>query len=885
MTPTEAKERVSALLLRLGLDDGSPSSGKKTEALSEKIKLLRLEIERHRRLYYDQGTSEISDTEFDLLLKYLEELEKRRESKKPAHRRILELPLDDSPTAQVGADHAQGFQEVEHRQRMLSLENTYNEAEVRAFHARLTKLLGTEDLHYTVEPKIDGLAVSLTYEEGKFVRAVTRGKGDKGDDVTANVLTIPSIPRELKGGEAAKVPNVVEIRGEIYLTAAEFERINAERAAAGEELYANPRNTAAGAIKQLDAAEVARRKLSIVLYSLGYCQPRVIDSQAELRDRLRMWGLPCVEQTWRARGIDEVLAAIDKLDQLRRGFAYGTDGAVVKLDNIDQQRQVGETAKAPRWAIAYKYKPDTARTRLNGITIQVGKTGILSPVAELEPVLLAGSTISRATLHNEDEIRRKDIRVGDLVEIEKAGEVIPAVLRSFPEERHEGAMAFDLSAAVGGRCPVCGGRIAKLEVADADALGKAWKCQNYDCRAQRVGRLEFFCSRRALAIDGIGGVVAARLVELGHVRLQPDIYDLSKETLAALNLGSVDQPRVLGEKTATKVIQAREAARTLPLSRWLYALAIPDIGEETAYDIAKFHQDIQETASSSILRDIAELGRLNEEMMRNSPTTDKNRKGKSKVELDAMRPLYEDFKRRADELGERLIADKRGIAQPAFKPFREAIVTTEVPDALKLRILREEIEALASNTKTEIPQSTEERSVQKKRLSDLKKQADALGEKLCKDGYAQRAAQPSRNANTFVGPIAAFSAIAWFESEPGKAILARLNDIGISPRGGSAPVADSPFAGKAIVFTGTLATMARNVAQEKIRALGGNVSNSVSQKTDLLIAGAGAGSKLEDARKLGVRAIDEAEFLRLLQSQSGNHEATASSSELSLGLS
>src|SRR6478609_3908993 len=586
MTPAEAKSRIAEL---------------------------RAEVARHDERYYRQAKPEISDFEYDRLKQELADLEGQ----------FPQFASADSPTQKVGDDRVQGFQEVAHRQKMLSLDNTYNEEEVRAFHTRLNRLLGVDDLQYTVEPKIDGLAVSLTYEKGKFIRAVTRGKGDKGDDVTANVRTIASLPRELKG-PAAKIPDVVEIRGEIYLTAAEFERINAERAAAGEELYANPRNTAAGTIKQLDSTEVARRKLSIVLYSLGYCEPRVIDSQTELHQRLKSWGLPGVERIWHVRGSDEVWAAIGELDQLRRNFAYGTDGAVVKLDNLDQQREVGSTDKAPRWAIAYKYKPDTARTRLKAITIQVGKTGILSPVAELEPVFLAGSTIARATLHNEEEIRRKDIRIGDLVEIEKAGEVIPAVLRSFPEERPAGAPEYDLPAAVGHKCPVCGGKIAKLEVADEEAQGVAWKCQNYDCAAQRTGRLGFFCSRRALAIDGVGGVVAAKLVELGLVKDPPELYDIPLETLATLNLGTAGEPRVFGEKNATKVVAAREAARGAPLEKWLYALSVPDVGESTARELGKRHRNFAELADSKLLHTVLQKAELVERRELEAPASRKN---------------------------------------------------------------------------------------------------------------------------------------------------------------------------------------------------------------------------------------------------------------------
>jgi DNA ligase (NAD+) len=576
----------------------------------KRIAGLRAQIARHDELYYRRTQPEITDFDYDTLKHELAGLEAA----------WPQFAAPDSPTQRVGDDRVQGFREAEHRQKMLSLDNTYNESDLRAFHARLARLLDSDDLRYTVEPKIDGLAVSLTYEAGRLVRAVTRGKGDKGDDVTANVLTIATVPRALAG----KAPRLIEIRGEIYLTAAEFERINAERAAAGEELYANPRNLAAGTIKLLDPAEVARRRLDIVLYGLGYCEPAVARSQTEWREQLRAWRLPIVERTWRARGIDEAWAAIGELDRLRRGFAYGTDGAVVKLDDFAQQREAGATDKAPRWAIAYKFKPDTARTRLRAITIQVGKTGILSPVAELEPVLLAGSTIARATLHNEDEIHRKDIRAGDLVEIEKAGEVIPAVLRSFPDERPAGAAEFDLRAAVGGKCPVCGGRIARIVVAGEGGEGVAWKCQNYDCRAQRAGRLGFFCSRRALAIDGVGEVVATRLVDLELVRDPPDLYDVPLATLAPLNLGPPEEPRVLGEKTAAKIVAAREAARALPLEKWLYALSVPDVGESTARALGRRHRNFAELAESVLLKTILKKAELVAQRDREAPASRKN---------------------------------------------------------------------------------------------------------------------------------------------------------------------------------------------------------------------------------------------------------------------
>ncbi|MSU66042.1 MAG: NAD-dependent DNA ligase LigA [Opitutus sp.] len=726
----------------------------------KRIADLRTQIERHDELYYRKATPEITDFDYDGLKQALAALE----AAWPA------LAAPDSPTQRVGDDRAQGFREVAHRQKMLSLDNTYNEAELRAFHTRLARILEIDDLRYTVEPKIDGLAVSLTYEDGQLVWAVTRGQGDRGDDITSNVLTIQSLPRRLRGA----APRVVEIRGEIYLNAAEFARINAERAVLGEELYANPRNVAAGTIKLLDPAEVARRKLAIVLYGFGHCEPGVVQSQTELQRQLRAWGLPVVEKFWTVRGIDEAWAAIGELARLRRNFAYGTDGAVVKLDAFAEQRQSGETAKSPRWAIAYKYKPDTARTRLKAITIQVGKTGILSPVAELEPVFLSLSTISRATLHNEDEIRRKDIRVGDLVEIERAGEVIPAVLRSFPEERPAGAKEFDLFAAVGGQCPVCGKKIARVEVDTVSGLGAAWKCQNYDCRAQRAGRLGFFCSRRALAIDGVGEIVAAKLVELELVRDPPDLYDVPLATLATLNLGTEAEPRVFGEKNATKIVAAREVARTLPLEKWLYALSVPEVGESTARELGRRHRNFGELAGSPLLQAVLRKAALLDEREMAAPASRKN-PAKSDAE-----------KAQRKELCARLDA---------------------------------EIAALDAGPLAGVPSE--------------------------------------------VGPAVAASTLEFFASEPGRRLLAKLGTLGIDPQG-TVQTAGA-FTGKPFVLTGTLPTLKREEAEQKILAAGGKVSGSVSKKTSYVLAGADAGSKLEKARSLGVAIIDEAEFLRLLQ--------------------
>lgn len=742
MTPAEAKKRIAEL---------------------------RAEVSRHADLYHRQAKPEIPDRDYDRLERELADLEKQ----------FPQFARKESPTKQVGDDRLEGFATYRHRQPMQSLDNTYNEEEYRAFHQRLVKQLGRDNVAYVVEPKVDGLAVSITYQKGKLVRAVTRGNGEEGDDITVNARTIRTLPVELKASKKHPAPDIIEIRGEIYLTIPEFQRINEEREEAGEPIYANPRNLAAGTIKQLDPREVARRKLEIVLYGIGYCEPPGAGSQSEFLELLRHWGLPTVEKFWLAAGIDEAWKAVGQLDRMRHDFAYGTDGAVTKLDNFALRAEAGSTSKAPRWAIAYKFEPERAETRINAITIQVGRTGVLTPVAELEPVLLSGTTVARATLHNKDEIERKDIRVGDYVLVEKAGEIIPAVIEVNRKRRAPECRPYRFPE----KCPECGTNVVQLE-------GEvALRCPNVNCPAQAVRRLGFFASKPALDLEGLGGIVAHKLVERGLVSEPLGLFELKLDALAALNLGSDEEPRVFGEKNAQKLLETIKNAKELPLPRWLLAFAIPDVGEETAHDIASLHENLSEVAGSRVLKAYVELDRLNSEALKNSPTSKEN-KGKSEDEKEAMRPAYEKYKVLADELGQKLISE--GLARPA-----------------------------ASDPKP-------------------------------------------RKANTIVGPIASKSVLDWFQSERGKAALKRMRELGINPRSQKLSNSNSPFFGKTVVLTGNLEKMSRNQAQDKIRALGGNVSSSVSRKTDLVVAGPGAGSKLDDAKKLGIRVISEAEFLVML---------------------
>jgi len=557
----------------------------RTEA-EKNIAQLREEIRKHDRLYYQDAAPIISDREYDRLYKELVDLETQ----------FPDLRTPDSPTQHVGGKPLEAFVQIQHRAPMLSLDNTYSEEEVVNFYKRIKRLLPDEKIPVVIEPKVDGVAVSVMYEKGRLKYAATRGDGLVGDDITQNVKTIRSVPHQLRGD----APGVFEVRGEAYLDKAGFEKLNRERKAAGLPLFANPRNAAAGSLKHLDPKAVAQRPLGIVFYGTGAIQGAEVGLHSKIFKLFKKLGLPTHEKWWVADSIDEILKAIRDLDQIRHDFPYQTDGAVIKVDAFALRQRLGFTAKSPRWAIAYKYAAERVETRLNDIIIQVGRTGILTPVAALEPVLVSGSTVARATLHNEDEIKRKDIRIGDTVVIEKAGDVIPAVVEVVKSKRPRDAKPFDFARHIHGKCPACGSPIRR------DPEFVAWRCENLHCPAQTTRRVEFFAARGALDIESIGGIVADKVVERGLVREPLDLFDLKVEQLAKLNLGTEEAPRVFGEKNAAKAINTIERARTSPLSRWLFALAIPDVGKTTATQLARFHDTIQDVSNSQLLRDVVD---------------------------------------------------------------------------------------------------------------------------------------------------------------------------------------------------------------------------------------------------------------------------------------
>lgn len=552
--------------------------------IGAEIASLRAEVERHEYLYRVENAPEISDAEFDRLLARLRQLEE-------------ENPLfaqSGSPTQLVGDDRLAGFAKAVHLEPMQSLDNTYSQAELFQFDQRLRRQLDNSHLPYVVEPKIDGLAISLTYRDGRFERAATRGNGVEGDDVTANVKTIREVPDRLRGDN---IPALVEIRGEIFMTQAEFLRINSERALRGEALYMNPRNLASGTLKQLDSRVVAQRKLEFVAYGLGRIEGLTLANQSQLRQLFAGWGLPVVEKDWHVVGIEAAWQAIEELDKLRGQFAYPTDGAVIKLDSLTLQRQAGSTAKAPRWAISYKFAAEQAVTRLNRITLQIGRTGTLTPVAELEPVEIAGSTVARATLHNEDEIARKDVREGDYVVVEKAGEIIPAVVGVVFEQRCGTLPRFDFAA-----------RINELGW-DAERIPgqAAWRLRCHDNPELLRRQLEHFCSRAAMDIEGLGSEMIAKLVEMGSVRDIADLYALGEEDFRGLDK--------VGDRLAAKLVRAIEASRGADLWRLLHGLGIPLVGAQAAKTLADSFQSMDALADADYDKLVA-INRIGDRMAR-----------------------------------------------------------------------------------------------------------------------------------------------------------------------------------------------------------------------------------------------------------------------------
>jgi DNA ligase (NAD+) len=668
---------------------------------------LRARIRHHEERYYVLDDPEISDTEFDALIKELEALE----------REFPELITPDSPTQRVAGQPVDGFATVEHLQPMLSLDNAYSEDEAREFDERVRKLLGAGDpVDYVAELKIDGLSIALTYEDGRLVRGVTRGDGTRGEDVTSNVRVIRALPLRLRGGPHG----LVEFRGEVYLPRASFERTNAEREAADLPIFANPRNAAAGTMRTLDPALVSRRGLSAFVYHVvegGHATgANGFTLQSEVLEQLKSWGLPVEPHAQRCSGIEEVLAFCRTWSDKRGTLVFDTDGVVIKVDDLASRGRLGATGKFPRWALAFKFPAEQATTRLLRIDVQVGRTGAITPVAVLAPVKLAGTTVQLATLHNEQEVARKDIRPGDMVLVEKGGDVIPKIVKPIVSLRGAGdqePQPWTMPAT----CPACG---SALQRAEGEVV---WRCANVSCPVKMQRTLQHFASRRAMNIEGLGDALAEQLVAKSLVKDVADLFALTVADLEALER--------MGRKSSANLVAEIEASKRNELWRVIYAIGIRHVGERGAQALA-----------------------------------------------DAFGSL-------------------------------EAVMTAP--------------------------------SEQLQAVND-------------------------------VGPVVAATVREYFDEPHNRQLIERLRQAGVNLVGQVKPGRSTigPLTGQTFVITGTLSAMSREVANERIEALGGKVAGSVSKKTTYLVAGEEAGSKLAKAESLGVKVLDERAFNALLAGMPGN---------------
>jgi DNA ligase (NAD+) len=703
------------------------ASGKSVERLSEaeakaELKRLAAEIVRHDTLYYQQDAPEISDAEYD-------ELRGRNaaiEARFPALRRA------DSPSQRIGAAPVEAFGKVRHVAPMLSLGNAFADEEVADFLARVRRFLGLKPetaVEVTAEPKIDGLSISLTYRDGRLAQAATRGDGTEGENVTANVMTIKEIPHRLSG---KGVPELIELRGEIYLAHADFERLNAEQAAAGAKVFANPRNAAAGSLRQLDASITARRPLRFFGYAWGSASALPADTQWGVYEAFKRWGVPVNPLMRVCESLEEILVFYRGMAEQRAALGYDIDGIVYKVNRLDWQDRLGFVSRAPRWAIAHKFPPQEAVTRLVDIEIQVGRTGALTPAAKLEPVTVGGVVVSNATLHNEDEIARKDIRIGDTVMVRRAGDVIPQIMGVVLDKRPSGARPYKMPEV----CPACGSKAVRETDERTGRADVVRRCTGgLICPAQIKERLKHFVSRNAFDIEGLGEKQIELFYDEGRIMQPADIFTLAARDARMPADNRLAEKKGFGEKSVENLFKAIEARRKIPLDRFIYALGIRHVGETTARDLAK--------------------------------------------------------------------------ALGSLEAFRTAVAA-----------------AVAGG-----------------KGSDAYKDLDNI------EGIGE----------TVVDALIAF----FGEPHNTTALDDLIAQVTVEPFV-RVRVTASPVADKTVVFTGTLEKMTRNEAKALAERLGAKVAGSVSKKTDYVIAGSDAGSKLAKAREAGVTVLTEDEWLKLV---------------------
>lgn len=783
-----------------------------TSAAALKIAALRQRIEEANYRYHVLDDPTLADAEFDALMRELQALE-------AAHPALV---TPDSPTQRVGAAAAPTFASVEHRQPMLSLNNAFCEAEAAEFVRRIEERLGQADPVFSVEPKFDGLAISLCYEQGRFVQGATRGDGRTGEDVSANLRTIANVPLRLRCDQP---PAWAEVRGEVCMPRSDFLEYNRRMLASGGKTLANPRNGAAGSLRQLDPRITAQRPLRFYAYALhldeAVANALGLRTHAQALEQLRAWGFAVSEWAERVQGLRGLLDYYQRLGAARAGLDFDIDGAVYKLDDYAAQRTLGFIARAPRWALAHKFPAEEQGTRVEAIDIQIGRTGAATPVARLTPVAVGGVIVTNATLHNADQVARLDVRVGDRVIVRRAGDVIPEVVRSDLQARPAAAQPWQMPA----HCPVCGSELVK------DEDGAVWRCSGgLTCAAQRNESLRHFASRRAMDIDGLGERLIEALGEFGGVRSVADLYRLdvsallTMKRLAEAHEGHVPQTVKAGKiasKWAENLIQAIARSRTVTLERFLFALGIRHVGESTAKALAQGFGSLAciRTLPWPLFRAVPDIGD------------------------EVARAIGHFF----DQPGNLAVID-------ALLACGVQISNEHAPDPA----LRPHLEWAVLLSRLGIPGLGTVRAEQLARLCPDAE--SALGKA---EHQLIMAGLPAATARAFVNwrqdPLQA-EQLRRIETAAA-ALRAALPDAAATPASGS----DAPLAGLSVVLTGTLSTLTRDAASARLEALGARVSGSVSRKTAFVIAGEAAGSKLDKAQNLGVPVWDEARLLAFLE--------------------
>ena len=766
----------------------------KNRSPAEEIKTLRDQLNDWSHRYYVLDDPSVPDAEYDRAFRRLEELEAEHP----------ELVTKDSPTQRVGDRPLDAFDEVRHDVPMLSLGNAFDEQELRDFDQRVRERLDVDGpVAYVAEPKLDGLAVSLLYENGELVRGATRGDGETGEDITANVRTIRSVPLHLRGKNP---PARMEVRGEVVMPHEGFARLNKRQQDADQKTFANPRNAAAGSLRQLDSRITAQRPLEFYAYSVAQLDGEDWpDTHSGMLDRVRDWGLRVNKEVKVCQGLDAMLAFYEDIMARRVDLGYDIDGVVYKVDRLDWQRDLGFVSRAPRWAVAHKFPAQEEITVLNEVDWQVGRTGALTPVAKLEPVQVGGVTVSNATLHNIDEIRRLDIRVGDSVVIYRAGDVIPKVVRTVPERRPENAGEINLPT----ECPVCGSEILRADD------GVVARCTGgLICGAQQREAIKHFASRRAMDIDGLGDKLVDALVDQGLIETVADLYRLKAEDVAGLER--------MGEKSAANLIEALEASKKMPLSRFLFALGILQIGEETAKALAEAFGDLESIRNAPLLLflQVPDVGG------------------------EVAKAIAAFF---AEEHNEKVID---GLLNAGVEPQSNGTPSRRFVDTLTLANFLSSAKTLGMPLSGVGTKTLETLGRHYRHLDALVRAVDA-GEGDADTGVKAATLEKLKEG---LGADDWLECL-WTAEEYAAGLAAK------APAGGAD---ERPLEGQTWVLTGTLARLTRSEAKEHLEALGAKVAGTVSGKTARVVAGESAGSKLDKARSLDVDVIDEEEFIGFL---------------------